>query len=178
MSPKKNSRDPAIQSKLAVHKNMRGNASQFFVAGELCRRGYAAVVTMGNTPNTDVFCSNLAGTKFVHIQVKTFCPGKTNCMVGKKANEKFTKQFFWILCGLPEANSDDQLEYYVIPAAEMSANVELAHQTWLKQRGAGGKERNDNGVRIVGLGRRPRKDVWNVDEFSDRWDLIENALKE
>jgi hypothetical protein len=60
----------------------------------------------------------------------------------------------------------------------MSANVELAHQTWLKQRGAGGKERNDNGVRIVGLGRRPRKDVWNVDEFSDRWDLIENALKE
>jgi hypothetical protein len=26
-------------------KSARGNASQFFVAGELCRRGYAAVVT-------------------------------------------------------------------------------------------------------------------------------------
>lgn len=29
----------------------RGNASQFFVAGELCRRGFYAVVTLGNTPN-------------------------------------------------------------------------------------------------------------------------------
>jgi len=40
-------------------KSTRGNASQFFVAGELCRWGYAAVVTMGNTPNTDVLCSNI-----------------------------------------------------------------------------------------------------------------------
>ena len=59
----------------------RGNASQFFVAGELCRRGYAAVVTLGNTPNTDVLCSNTEGTRFVHIQVKTYrqwleTPGK------------------------------------------------------------------------------------------------------
>src|SRR5512143_367104 len=53
-------------------KSTRGNASQFFVAGELCRRGYLAVVTMGNTPNTDILCSNIDGTRFVHIQVKTF----------------------------------------------------------------------------------------------------------
>lgn len=39
---------------MAVDKISRGNASQFFVAGELCRRGYCAVVTLGNTPNTDV----------------------------------------------------------------------------------------------------------------------------
>ena len=38
-------------------KSSRGNASQFFVAGELCRRGWVAVVTMGNTPNTDILCS-------------------------------------------------------------------------------------------------------------------------
>ena len=40
------------------NKNARGNASQFFIAGELCRRGYSAVVTLGNTPNTDILCSN------------------------------------------------------------------------------------------------------------------------
>ena len=38
-------------------KSTRGNASQFFVAGELCRRGYSAVVTLGNTPNTDILWS-------------------------------------------------------------------------------------------------------------------------
>ena len=40
-----------------MDKNYRGNASQFFIAGELCRRGYSAVVTLGNTPNTDILCS-------------------------------------------------------------------------------------------------------------------------
>lgn len=56
-------------------KSHRGNASQFFVAGELCRRGHAALVAIGNTPNTDILCSNREGTEFVHIQVKTFLPG-------------------------------------------------------------------------------------------------------
>jgi hypothetical protein len=178
MNRKLRSKDDNVRKKTSHHKSTRGNASQFFVAGELCRRGYAAVVTMGNTPNTDVLCSNLEGTKFVHIQVKTFSPGATKCIVGKKTNEKFTKQFFWILCGVPEVNSDNQPEYYVIPAAEMSANVEAAHQMWLGKKGLGGKERNDSAVRVVGLGSRPRKDIWSAGEFLNRWDLIENALKE
>jgi hypothetical protein len=38
-------RDPHLSD-----KSSRGNASQFFIAGELCRRGYSAVVTLGNTP--------------------------------------------------------------------------------------------------------------------------------
>ena len=58
---------------MAEQKVTCGNASQS-VAGELCRRGYPAVVTLGNTPNVDVLCSNLEGTKFVFIQIKTFLP--------------------------------------------------------------------------------------------------------
>ena len=66
---------------MAADKTFRGNASQFFVAGELCRRGYYAVVTRGNAANTDILCSNVAGTKFVHIQVKTYLPGNKTCSV-------------------------------------------------------------------------------------------------
>jgi hypothetical protein len=76
-------------------KSTRGNASQFFVAGELCRRGYSAVVTLGNTPNTDILCSNLEGTRFVHIQVKTFIPGNRTCSVGLKAERNFGKKIFF-----------------------------------------------------------------------------------
>ena len=75
----------------------RANASQFFIAGELCRRGYSAVVTLGNTPNTDILCSNLAGTRFVHIQIKTFVPGGRTCSVGVKAEKDFGENFFWVL---------------------------------------------------------------------------------
>jgi len=74
-------------------KTARGNASQFFIAGELCRRGHSAVVTLGNCPNTDILCSNKAGTLFVHIQVKTFVPGRTTCTAGKKAEIDYGPTF-------------------------------------------------------------------------------------
>ena len=90
-------------------KSSRGNASQFFVAGELCRRGYSAVVTLGNTPNTDILCSNIEGTRFVHIQVKTFVPGNRTCSVGMKAEKDFGENFFWVLGGIPKPNTNKQL---------------------------------------------------------------------
>ena len=77
----------------------RGNASQFFVAGELCRRGYAAVVTLGNTKNTDVLCSNVDGTKFVHIQVKTYIPGTKTCNLGNKELKYYGDNFFGFCLG-------------------------------------------------------------------------------
>ena len=81
-------------SKQAIHKSARGSASQFFVAGELCRRGHPAVVALGNTPNTDILCSNLSGTRFVHIQVKTFVPGARTCSAGRKAENHLERTFF------------------------------------------------------------------------------------
>ena len=65
-------------------KTHRGNTSQYYTAAELCRRGLVAVITMGNCPNTDILCSNKDGTKFLHIQVKTFRPRDKDCSVGLK----------------------------------------------------------------------------------------------
>lgn len=97
-------------------KTFRGNASQFYIAGELCRRGHSAVVTLGNTPNVDILCSNRAGTKFVHIQVKTFLPGNKTCSVGLKATKDFGPTFFWVLGGIPDVGSTKEFEYYIIPS--------------------------------------------------------------
>jgi len=98
--------DRSAERQMEHDKTFRGNASQFFVAGELCRRGYYAVVTLGNTPNVDVLCSNKAGTQFVHIQVKTFMPGNKTCSVGMKAHRNFGPFFFWVLAGIPSPESN------------------------------------------------------------------------
>src|SRR3954452_4051748 len=132
-------------------KSSRGNASQFYVAGELCRRGYTAVVTLGNTPNTDVLCSNRAGTRFVHIQVKTFVPGTKTCSVGLKAERHFGESFFWILAGIPEPGSSLPFQYYVIPCSDMAANVSSHHRRWLHEPGKMGQQRNDSKVRAVAV---------------------------
>ena len=153
-------------------KSTRGHASQFFVAGELCRRGWLAVVTLGNTPNTDILVSNKAGTRFVHIQVKTFVPGNKTCSVGVKAEKDFGENFIWVLGGIPEANSTRAFEYYVIPSAAMATNVSSAHQLWLKAPGKGDRVHQENTVRTVHLPPAKSFSGWEISEYRDRWDLI------
>jgi hypothetical protein len=158
-------------------KSSRGNASQFFIAGELCRRGYSAVVTMGNTPNTDILCSNIEGTKFVHIQVKTFVPGNSTCSVGLKAHKDFGRNFFWILGGIPEPNSKENFCYYIIPSKIMAEKVTQAHKLWMKSPGAKGQPHNDSKVRTVPLPPHKSFSGWSIKKYMDRWDLIESRLK-
>jgi hypothetical protein len=159
-------------------KVYRGIASQFFVAGELCRRGYSAAVTMGNTPDVDILCSNRGATKFVHIQVKTFVPGNKSCPVGKKAEETYDTTFFWVLAGIPPPESKDPFIYYIIPAAVMASHVAPDYADWLKTPGKRGQKRNDNKVRRVRL---PHEDDhWDewLSDFKDEkgWELIDKAL--
>jgi hypothetical protein len=158
-------------------KSTRGNASQFFVAGELCRRGYCAVVTLGNTPNTDILCSNVLGTKFVHIQVKTFVPGRKTCSVGMKAERDFGESFFWVLGGIPEPGSSHPFEYFVIPAAEMAKNIAGSHRKWLGTPGAKGQQHNDSKVRMVDLPPRVSNIGWDISQYRDSWKLIEDRLR-
>lgn len=157
-------------------KTARGNSSQFFVAGELCRRGYYAVVTLGNTPNTDILCSNKSGTKFAHIQVKTFVPGGRTCSVGQKSEKYYSNNFFWVLAGIPRVGDNDQFEYYIIPSCEMSRNMIEIHRTWLDSPGRDGRVHNDNPLRSVLLPPRKNLNGWDIIQYGGRWDLIENCL--
>jgi hypothetical protein len=159
-----------------MDKSYRGNASQFFVAGELCRRGYVAVVTMGNTPNTDVLCSNRDGTRFVHIQVKTFVPGIRTVSVGKKAEKNYGASFVWVLAGIPEPNTDKAFEYFLIPSADIAANVSAAHQKWLDSPGAKGQKHQDSNVRAIHLQPRVSLSGWDISPYKNRWEVIEELL--
>lgn len=158
-------------------KVFRGNASQFFVAGELCRRGFSAVVTLGNTPNVDVLCSNLSGTRFVHVQVKTFVPGSPTCSVGAKAELDFGPSFFWVLAGVPEPGSDHPIEYYVIPSADMARRVKVEHAAWLGRPGRGGQPHRDSRVRIVHLPPRVSPGGWDLSPYRGQWRAIEEHLR-
>jgi len=160
------------------NKTTRGNASQFFVAGELCRRGLIAVVTMGNTPNTDILCSNVLGTKFLHIQVKTFVPGNKTVSVGKKAEHDYGERFIWVLSGIPQPDSDKPFEFYIIPSNIVSANVREGHRQWLSEKGKNGRVRKDSDMRTIKLPPNKSASGWSIELYRNRWDIIENILKD
>lgn len=165
-----------MSEKDTKNKNARGSAAQFFVAGELCRRNLVAVVTMGNTPNTDVLCSNAEGTKFVHIQVKTFVPGNKTVTVGVKAEKNSGANFIWVLAGIPKANSKDDFEYFIIPSPEVAENVSKAHKLWLSETGKNGRVRQDGSVRTIHLPPNASYSGWRIDEFKNNWKIIEDLL--
>jgi hypothetical protein len=160
-----------------TNKNARGSSAQFFVAGELCRRDLVAVVTMGNTPNTDILCSNTEGTKFVHIQVKTYVPGNRTVTVGVKAEKNFGENFIWVLAGIPTANSTSEFEYYIIPSLEVSKNVSKAHRQWLNDLSKDGSIRQDSSVRTINIPPSASYSGWRIDEYKNRWDIIEQLLE-
>jgi hypothetical protein len=87
---------------------------------------------MGNTPNTDILCSNREGTRFIHIQVKTYLPGNKTVSVGRKAEKDYGGNFVWVLAGIPKAGSPYPLEYFIIPSFEVSKNVKEAHNKWMQ----------------------------------------------
>jgi hypothetical protein len=158
-------------------KSSRGNAGQFFVAGELCRRDLVAVVTMGNTPNTDILCSNRDGTKFVHVQVKTFVPGGATVSVGKKAERYYGDNFVWVLAGIPLASSAADFVYYIIPSKAVAFNVHESHRRWLSEPSLkDGSARRDSDVRTIHLPPKVSYSGWDISQYQNRWDIIERLL--
>lgn len=160
-------------------KTHRGNSSQFYVAAELCRRGLVAVITMGNCPNTDVLCSNKEGTKFCHIQVKTFRPHDKTCAVGLKAEKEYGDNFFWVLGGIPELNDKDQtFKYFVIPSREMGKNIREIFEIWAKTPGKKGQTRSQENIfRDIALPPKQNLNGWDISSHLNNWKLIDDRLK-
>jgi hypothetical protein len=155
----------------------RGDASQFFVAGELCRRGYIAVVTLGNCPNTDILCSDHHSKKFIHIQVKTYVPGNKTCSIGIKAEKDYGDNFIWIFGGIPLPDSKNEFEYYIIPSSELSKNIIESHSIWTKTLGKNDRP-HDGSTKFRTLILPPYKHLneWDISKYKNNWSIIEEKF--
>jgi hypothetical protein len=94
-----------------------------------------------------------------------------------KAERCYGDNFFWVLGGIPAPDSEDLFEYFIIPSAVMAKNVAEAHQKWIETPGKDGKAHQDSMVRTVTLPPRTGFNDWDVSEYRNRWNLIEEKLK-
>ncbi len=158
---------------MAGNKSLRGNAAQFFVAGELSRQKLVAAITLGNTPNTDILCSNIEGTKFVHIQVKTYVPGNRTCTLGSKEIAHRGGLFFWVLAGIPPTESQAGIEYYIIPSEDMATNVNRQYKAWLSA-----NENNKSKLRTITFPHKIKAGGWDISAYKNNWELIKGVLND
>jgi len=98
---------------MAVSKNsMIGNAGEYYVCAELCKRNVLALMTPKNNPLFDVMASNPDGKRNVQIQVKTM---STTNKQGWKLGVDMTKKrknpkLFVVLVNMHDDKPND---YYI-----------------------------------------------------------------
>lgn len=137
-----------------------GNSGEYFVAGELERRGFTCGVPMSNTKDFDILTINRQNYHQYAIQVKTTTFKKKKWLLGKKNETLFRDDIFYVFVALNEL---DTPEYHIVPSKVVADTISNSHQEWLKTPGKKGQNHNDNTMRAF-------TDI--NDEYLNRWDLL------
>ena len=146
---------------MGENKISTGNAGEYFVAGELERRGFTAAVTMSNTKDFDILSINRESYKQLAIQVKTTRYKQKVWSLGVKNENIVGDNIMYIFVSLNEL---DIPEYHIVPSKVVSETVKKSHQEWLNTPGKRGQKHNDNPMRKF-------SDI--DDKYLNRWDLLE-----
>ncbi|OGI82787.1 hypothetical protein A3E95_02200 [Candidatus Nomurabacteria bacterium RIFCSPHIGHO2_12_FULL_44_22b] len=145
-----------------------GITGEYFVAGELSRRGYIATVSLRNTAHVDILASN--GKKAVNIQVKTKRKKVSDgWAMGNKPLEvkKEWQDVFYVFVDLP-IELEEKIGYYVIPKNDLNETVENNFQEHKKTPRRNGMPRTTQ-MRIFRIKEYPK---FQTGKYENNWDSI------
>lgn len=143
-----------------ISNGLSGVAGEYFVAGELSRRGYIASITLRNTRGVDVLAAGRDAARSVGIQVKTNQGSSKGWVLTNKADVLEEDGLFYVFVNL---NGLGAPSYHVVPSAVVAEYVRTDHREWLSKPGIKGQKRRDNNIRKF----------WDRDDqWKDRWDIL------
>ena len=142
---------------------LSGVAGEYFVAGELSRRGYVASITLRNTRGIDILASNADATRTVAIQVKTRQDTGTAWVLSQKQEELpdsgEAQQLFYVFVSLNGAGAPS---YHVVPRAVVAKFIRSNHAQWLATPGMKGQAHKDSSMRKFVDSKGTYRDAWHL----------------
>ena len=157
--------DDKMKKNIKNNTILTGIAGEYFVAAELSKREFIASITLRNTKGIDILCSNSDTSKTVGIQVKTNKKNKKDWILGKKAEEYYADNLYYVFVNLN--NNETPPEFHIVPSKKVADTIKKSHEKWLTTPGRNGRIHKDTSM---------RKFNDNEDIFLDRWDLIDKEL--
>lgn len=137
-----------------------GNAGEYFVAGELERRGFTVALPMSNVKDFDILAIHRESYEQFAIQVKTTRYKQKRWTLSKKNEELVKENVFYVFVLLNELEAP---EYHIVPSKMVADTLKASHQEWLNTPGKNGQTHNDTSIRVF----------WDKgDTYLDRWDLL------
>jgi hypothetical protein len=149
----------AQRSRLST--GLSGVAGEYFVAGELSRRGYIATITLRDTRGIDVLAASGDASRSVGIQVKTNQGDARRWVLNQKAEALSEESLFYVFVNLN--GLDGKPSYHVFPSTVVAERRYRTHREWLSAPGLGGRQRQDSSVRVFSD---------REDEYANRWELL------
>lgn len=147
-----------------------GQAGEYFVAAEICRRGGTATTFTGNMPGYDIVAGDAAGNRQVQISVKTKNTERfwtTDGVRDAEARPDGEVARFWVFVDLSGGRPP---EYYVVPDNDIRDSIRRMHGEYQDRYEAKHGRRRDNSIHGVR--------VKDIAEFQDRWDMLGLGLSE
>ena len=137
-----------------------GNSGEYFVAGELERRGFTCAVPMSNTKDFDILSISRETYNQYAIQVKTTSYKSKEWTLGKKNEDLIGDNIVYVFVSLNEL---DHPEYHIVPSKIVAETIKREHNEWLNTLGKNGQKHNDNPI---------RKFSDKEDKYLNNWDLL------
>lgn len=138
-----------------------GNAGEFFVAGELARRGFTVALPTAKVEDIDLLAMNPLTFKTFAIQVKTNKKGNDHWLLTNKNESLQNSRLYYVFVDLNETESP---RYHIVPSARVAKDISTRHKNWLATPGKNGKKHNDSPV---------RKFVDAGNQYEGRWELLQ-----
>ena len=143
-----NQRDKASQVKSNPRSyNITGVSGEYFVAAELSRRGWVAVLTLKNTPNIDLIATTPNGERTINIQVKTRSVRNRQGWILNKSIESRVPGDNFYVAFVDLKGPDSMPDYYLIPKNLFADWIAKGHRDWLAATGRNGRAHVDNPIR-------------------------------
>jgi hypothetical protein len=113
-------------------KALIGCTGAYFVAAELSRRGWIALLTTRNTRAIDILATKEGKQR--EIQVKTrFKSRSRRWLLSSRAEKLVSPNLFYVFVNLLEEN--ERPEYYVVPSKVVADYVTKTHKIFLQKGG-------------------------------------------
>jgi len=140
---------------------LSGVAGEYFVAGELSKRGYIASITLRNTKGVDILCSNSDASKSVAIQVKTNRRSNRDWILNVKSEDYYADNLYYVFVNLND--NETAPDYFIVSSIDVAKHTKESHAVWLNTPGRSGQAHNDTTM---------RKFSDQNEKYLNRWDLL------
>jgi hypothetical protein len=146
--------------------NITGVSGEYFVAGELSRRGWITTITLKNTPNIDILATMPDGGRTVNIQVKTrSISNRQGWILGSSIETPVSGNNFYIVF-VDLKGIDEKPDYFIIPKNKFARWMSERHQKWLITPGRSGRVHKDHGIRAFD---KPTFGLF--EKYHNNWDI-------